>query len=474
MGLIRSTIGLALVGALGACSPSSPIVVVHVSGARSAAASFRLSLKLNDQAASRTETFAATATELNLELPEGSLGQLALQLDAMNCHDCITARATATQLVLGTTRYDLDMTLTDLPRVSCPSGSLLSPRWYYTPAVLDRGPRAGQVYIATGADLTVPFEEAQKTEIYDPVSTTSRPSQPLLGVGAHVKRLHDGRLIMAGGYDGKQDRYVDTTQLYDPVTDTLRLGAPLQMARSGHVTVILSDGRLLAAAGKVEPPRRETATAEIYDPATDKWTLVDSLVEPRLYSSALLLPNGKVLITGGINQQEVYPRLIEMFDPAAPSGSQWTSAGNLIQGRWNHSTFVLPDGKVLIIGGAVGDVWLDSAEIFDPNAPGSTATAVAPPLFTFAYSAFTALRNGSVLITGGGPGRATANTQIFNPATGRFEAGPTLSQPRADHAAVLLLDGSVLLVSGVSGPIVRDSSASGLLATERLSVESCP
>lgn len=468
-------IGLALAGAMGACSPSSPIVVVHVSGAKSAAASFRLSLKLNDQPASRTETFSPATTELNLELPRDSLGQLELQLDVMDCHECTTASATAKQLIAGPIRYDVDMTATGLPRASCPSGSLISPRWYYTPAVIDRGPSAGQVYIATGADFTVPYDDTFKTEIYDPKSGTSRPSQALFSVGAHVKRLPDGRMIMAGGYDGNLNRYVDTTQIYDPVTATLRMGAPLKMARSGHVTVVLADGRLLAVGGKVEPPRRETATAEIYDPVSDTWTLVDSMAESRLYASAVLLPSGKVLVSGGINEQTVYPLAIEMFDPTAPPGRQWSSPGNLVKGQWTHSSFVLPDGKVLFVGGAVGDSWLANAEIFDPNNPGSTAQQVPRAPYNFAYASFTQLRNGSVLVAGGSSGgKATANTQIFNPATGVFEAGPPLSQQRADHGAVLLPDGSVLLCSGVTGAILRDSGATPLLATERIFVESCP
>lgn len=459
---------------LAACGPSGPIVVIHVSGDSSAATAFKLSIDLNERPAAQVETFSSSANELNLQLPDDSLGQLKLHLDAVNCHDCTMARAMATQLVVNANRYDLDMALTALPGPVCPSGSLLSPRWFYDPVLLDSGPRAGQVYLATGADLTAPGSVTQKTEVYDPSTLTSRPSQPLLGVGAHPVRLLDGRVLIAGGYDGNVNQYVDMTQLYDPVRDEVRLGKRLNRVRSGHATVVLADGKVLTLGGKTEPPRLETATAELYDPITDQWTDVDSMAESRVYVSAVLLPNGKVLVSGGNNAADNYPRALEVFNPTASRGSQWTSPGNLLQGRWNHASFVLPDHRVLIVGGSVGDVRLETAEILEVSDSSVTSTPVPAAPHSFANATFTALRSGAVLAAGGGNGVATTNTQIFNPTNGRFEAGPPLLQSRADHNAILLRDGSVLLLNGVTGAIIRDANASTLLSTERIYFDACP
>ena len=66
----------------------------------------------------------------------------------------------------------------------------------------------------------------------------------------------------------------------------------------------------------------------------------------------------------------------------------------------------------------------------------------------------TLLPSGRVLIAGGCTvdgcelDDRVATTELFDPATGRFEAGPRLTRPRVGHAAVRLHDGSVLLVGG--------------------------
>jgi hypothetical protein len=65
------------------------------------------------------------------------------------------------------------------------------------------------------------------------------------------------------------------------------------------------------------------------------------------------------------------------------------------------------------------------------------------------------LTDGRVLVTGGltpqGAGPitvATAATEIFDPATGAFAAGPDLTTPRFNHSAVTLADGRVLVLGG--------------------------
>ena len=67
----------------------------------------------------------------------------------------------------------------------------------------------------------------------------------------------------------------------------------------------------------------------------------------------------------------------------------------------------------------------------------------------------TALPDGRVLLAGGcidhGCESATATTELFDPATQRFEPGPALRRQRVGHVAVPLRDGAVLVVGGWSG-----------------------
>jgi hypothetical protein len=121
-------------------------------------------------------------------------------------------------------------------------------------------------------------------------------------------------------------------------------------------------------------------------------------------------------------------------------------------GRSGHTTTLLTDGTVLIVGG-VGDGWsfLSSAEIYDPRT-GKFRTVGSMSAARESHTA-TLLRDGRVFITGGHRDRREnivvyASTEIYDPATGRFSAGPSLTMNRHKHEAVGLADGRVLILGG--------------------------
>src|ERR1035441_9082854 len=78
--------------------------------------------------------------------------------------------------------------------------------------------------------------------------------------------------------------------------------SPMIKARYGHTVTLLPNGKLLAAGGystNIIASLNYLATAELYDPANGTWTLTGAQVAPRAFHTATLLPNGKVLIVGG-------------------------------------------------------------------------------------------------------------------------------------------------------------------------------
>jgi hypothetical protein len=171
-----------------------------------------------------------------------------------------------------------------------------------------------------------------------------------------------------------------------------------------------------------------------------------------------------LLLTGGVS-------------PNSSSPAHVVPAATMHEPRADHTSTLLPDGPVLISGGMVENgVFLNSAELYDPK-QGTFLVTDSMRSSRVEHTA-TLLPNGKVLIAGGLAGRAleggpgvVATTEIYDPATGHFTAGPRMSVPRTGHAAVLLRNNKVLVVGGAdnNGPLataeIYDLASNRFIAT---------
>lgn len=148
----------------------------------------------------------------------------------------------------------------------------------------------------------------------------------------------------------------------------------LGTARYSHTATVLSTGKVLVVGGETAVGGRYSVnpSAELYDPAANggagAWSTTGSLATARFFHTATLLPNGKVLVVGGLLGIAFSDGILasaELYDPAANGGGgAWTPTGSLATPRVEHTATLLPNGKVLVAGGQTTVSTLASAEIF--------------------------------------------------------------------------------------------------------------
>ncbi len=204
-----------------------------------------------------------------------------------------------------------------------------------------------------------------------------------------------------------------------------------------------------------------SAAIDRLDPATGRSTAAGALRDSRANGVATPLADGRVLLTG--NQDPPDWRLAKPVDlRTAQSGV----AGSPSVPRLEHAAVLLPDGRVLVIGGFSSAASSVFAELFDPRTETFTPlAAVQPPR---GYHAATVQGDGRVRVAGGKTLGADgievvplAGVLRLDPARGAFERLPDLLAPRTQVRAVLTRRGEVLMFGGQQH--AGDNSASAEL-----------
>lgn len=271
--------------------------------------------------------------------------------------------------------------------------------------------------------------------------------------------LDDGRVLVAGGIDGGD--VLASAEVFDPEAGSWEPVGDMTQPRLGHTLTALADGRVLAAggAGGQRPEGTEdlqaqvipTGTAEVYDPETQEWTAVDDLLAPRFEHTATRLGDGRVLLTGGqtVAEEAVEPTdTAELFDAGSATFSR---AAAMEVGRTDHAAVPLADGRVLVVGGDLGNRATGRAEVFDFQR--GAWRGVASLTRERRGHAATRLEDGTVLVSGGETVREGARTSLggaerYDPDEDAWVSAGEMECPRSRHGQALLPDGTVLTAGG--------------------------
>ncbi len=258
-----------------------------------------------------------------------------------------------------------------------------------------------------------------------------------------------------------------TSNLFDPDSDTVEPGPALNAKRWYATSTTLADGRILLQGGADRNGGTGVATPEVYDPATGTWTALTGIADADAYGTderrwwyphAFVAPNGRVVTIAG--------SLITEIDPSG-TGSLTrvgTMPGTNV-GATSTAVMYRP-GLILQVGGGGyfnGDGRPASAEasIVDLRSGTPVVTPAAPMAVARHWATATVLPSGEVLVTGGtlhdgDAAAASTAPELWNPDTGTWRTLAAEQTPRLYHSvAALLPDGRVLSAAGgVPGPVL--------------------
>jgi N-acetylneuraminic acid mutarotase len=156
------------------------------------------------------------------------------------------------------------------------------------------------------------------------------------------------------------------------------------------------------------------SSAERYDPDRGSWAATGSMVAARLGHTATLLPDGAVLVAGGAGSGSFVGNMMASAELYDPSSGSWAATGRMDGHRTGHAATLLRDGTVLVAGGFGGSGRLTLAELYDPSSRSWTATG--GMIEGRARHTATLLQDGTVLVTGGfGAFGPLASTELYDP-----------------------------------------------------------
>jgi Domain of unknown function (DUF1929)/Carboxypeptidase regulatory-like domain len=320
------------------------------------------------------------------------------------------------------------------------------------------------------------YAESLQPNIWDPTSNTftATAASSYASFCAGHTTLADGRVFIAGGYIADYVGYAHA-MIFDPATNAFTPLPDMNNARWYPTTTTLPNGDVLVVSGDINSNTNVDALPQIFEFSTNTWRNLTSaqLAQP-LYPNMLVAPNGKIFNAGPSRQT----RYLDTSGTGA-----WSNVAVLnFTGFRDYGPAVMYDaGKVLDVGGA--DPPTATAEVIDLNAVLPAWNFTGSMHFPRRQHNAVILPDGRVLIVGGSSagGFDTSTspvlpTEMWDPATGQFTVMASIATYRGYHSVALLLaDGRVLSAGGnVGGPNAQLFSPPYLFAGTRPTITSAP
>lgn len=300
------------------------------------------------------------------------------------------------------------------------------------------------------------FEDGERHFIWDP-ETGGFAELPYAGFNifcAGHAFLPDGRILISGGHEDDHVGFAKAV-IFDPATGTWAGEVPdMNAGRWYPTSTTLPNGEVLVVSGETTSSSDLNPLPQVFEPDTGKWRDLETAeLEIPYYPRQFVAPNGRVFITS--------PRRMSYWLDTNGTGSIAEFKNfNFGAPRSYGGAVMYEPGKILIMGG--GTPPTDMAEVIDLNSPDPTWQVVAPMHAKRRQLNAVLLPDGKVMVIGGSSGAAFSDAakavfepEVWDPATNTWTEWAPQATFRGYHStAVLLPDGRIL-----SGGGRHDSSA---------------
>lgn len=275
--------------------------------------------------------------------------------------------------------------------------------------------------------------------------------------------LSDGRVLLFPQLPNfRNGRGACQAQVYAPVSGDQECITVNTIVADGRVTF----SHLTLDRRTDSTPSMTEELLHLQDPAHPLLGIIIAkslgLLEGRYDSKIFLLPNANLLILGGYLETRAPGKYLKRRDKSGQCELYDARTGQLLHScsmhfpRRNFAAAVLPDGRVLISGGlptaaVFSEDVRQSVEIYDPKL--NCSNLAAPLRSPRVLHSVTVLDNGAVLTAGGldfdrwSIDSSSNVAELYVPTVGTV-AQMNMCEHRADHYAIKLASGNVLLLGG--------------------------
>jgi len=299
----------------------------------------------------------------------------------------------------------------------------------------------GRALIDGGTIQYDPFYGQPQAAVFDPATNTFANIQNM----AHgrwyptVVTLGDGRAMTFSGLN--ETGGTNTTVEFYTVGSGWSTQYPASWTPDLYPRLhLLPDGKVFYSGAQI--------TSKLFDPSTTTWnTNVATTIygNSRTYGTSVLLPltpadnyDPQVIIMGGHSPATSTTEIIDM----GASSPSWQSGPNMSEARIEMNAVILPDGRVLAVGGSLNDEDTSSASLNadllgpDPTNAGKYvfSSASANAYARLYHSVALLLPDATVWLAGGNPSRGTyvQQMEIYQPpylfnSTGGMATRPSIA-----------------------------------------------